>query len=597
MRYRSFYTFVSFCLLTTGLHAGTYPECRDAADNGRGYGDSFLCTKTSYCRKINDNWSENDNRKFWCTWQPDLIEHDGEQKFWSGINLGNVNFMPFSKAPYEFDLSPYSSALPASERKRLAVQSLLRKALKNLADHGTNSIRFWLHIDGSLSPSFSADPNDAGKQVVSGLEPELIHDLKWLLRESYKNGIYVNISLWSHDILAVRRLNPQQNRDRAVRMITDPAATDAYIQNALQPLLLAMKDCLTDCRDGKDFHDAVLSWEVLNEPEGVSWDWRLYHNYQYNLGQGTYYYYNPSAYDAQREYREVDYRSATYLKSQANNSLGVPYGGGFLHDCNEGDQCAQDSWRQGQEYFAKFDGHYFTSGEPGNLYFNEYMYHDVTNKYNSEYSFLLDQILNHGLQTVEVPLNNVLRFINRVAGTIHRVVPDAKVSVGAHSMPYTTDTPAIKGKIDHFESQPQNYYSDASLIAAGGDPLGTLDFYHAHGYPEWSDPEDKITRLISPFFQNKDFWELDKPLIVGEYWNLITGSHQRLKADDLIHLYYNNYAGAWGWAYFEVAEEPFNPGKPNKVVRTIRPHEMQKEFLPLLKKSKEALGTIIHTKK
>lgn len=101
-------------------------------------------------------------------------------------------------------------------------------------------------------------------------------DLKWLLRTAYlQHGLLVCISLWSHDILAVRRFNSVANRARAVHMMTDDAATAAYINAALLPMIKGLQDDAMS-PGGAPYTDAVLAWEVMNEPEGVSLYWRLY---------------------------------------------------------------------------------------------------------------------------------------------------------------------------------------------------------------------------------------------------------------------------------------------------------------------------------
>jgi hypothetical protein len=41
--------------------------------------------------------------------------------------------------------------------------------------------------------------------LATALEPEALEDLKWFLGESYASGLRVILSLWSHDILAVRK--------------------------------------------------------------------------------------------------------------------------------------------------------------------------------------------------------------------------------------------------------------------------------------------------------------------------------------------------------------------------------------------------------
>lgn len=72
---------------------------------------------------------------------------------------------------------------------------------------------------------------------------------------------------------------------------------------------------------------------------------------------------------------------------------------------------------------------------------------------------------------MQIPYTKVLRFINRVAGAIHRAAPGALVTVGAHSMPYTTDRemPDL-----WYPNAPMNYYSDDLLVSSRKGLVGFL---------------------------------------------------------------------------------------------------------------------------
>ncbi len=94
----------------------------------------------------------------------------------------------------------------------------------------------------------------------------------------------------------------------------------------------------------------------------------------------------------------------------------------------------------------------------------------------------------------------VQAFINRTAGAIHREAPGTLVTNGCWNIQFQTD---VNGLI--------NYYRDDQLIAAGGDPQGTLDFYSVHYYPQFSDES------VSPFHNPRSHWKLDKPLVIGEF--------------------------------------------------------------------------------
>jgi len=493
--------------------AGLNDDCRAVATNGAGYGTPFVYQGVTY-KKMNDDWAHNGAQEFWCRVesgngqqpqppqepaQPELFEHNGRKLFLVGENLGNVQFLPFDK-------SPYVHSGPE-------LKSILRASFQDLAASGANSFRFWLHIDGSQSPLWAVD-RGTGQTVVSGLPEDLVDDLKWLIKTAYlEYGLLVNVTLWSHDILAVRRMNPVENRARAMAMMESDLGTDKYIHNALIPMLRALKQPLSP-RTRQTYLDGVLSWEIFNEPEGIAKHWRLYWNYQYAMRYGEY--------DWKRE-------ALSYLDDRKRTEYAIDTG--------------SSSWTP-----IKYKGWYFVGTLDPAL--NLYLYKDVTDEYPSEWDFLKKAIVDDKLlSTEEVPYQKVMRFINRVAGAIHREVPGAKVSCGAHSMPYNTDV-AMPGLA--FDNAPFNYYSDQALIEAGQDPDGVMDFYQVHGYPEWTDASKD--NLLNMFLHTKPHWKLTKPLIVGEHWSLLTSTNQTVTPGHYEHLYDNGYAGVWGWAYFHVQE-------------------------------------------
>ncbi len=133
-------------------------------------------------------------------------------------------------------------------------------------------------------------------------------------------------------------------------------------------------------------------------------------------------------------------------------------------------------------------------------------------------------------------------FVNRLAGAIHRADPEALVTNGSWNLQVLTDVDGMT-----------NYYRDDRLIAAGGDAAGTLDFYSVHYYPEYFDER------TSPFHNPVTHWELDKPLVIGEFpakalMNLGMGYQPRTRLRNSIesytYLYENGYAGALAWRFY-----------------------------------------------
>ncbi|WP_051907913.1 CBM35 domain-containing protein [Flavimarina sp. Hel_I_48] len=270
---------------------------------------------------------------------------------------------------------------------------------------GGNTMRWWLHTNGSNSPQFDAAGN------VTGLDPNTIPNMRTVLDLAYNRGIAISMCLWSFDML-----QPQGQDQQVMKaLLEDPAITQTYIENALIPILEEIGD-----------HPAVLSWEIFNEPEGMT-----------------------------------------------------------------------------EEF---------------------------------------------GYTPVRTAIRNVQQFINLTVGAIHRTVPTAQVSSGAANFETMTD---IEGHT--------NYYRDDRLIAVGGDPLGTLDFYQVHYYPSNFDID------LSPFHRPADWWGLDKPIVIGEFPSraideVDAPSYTILEAYQLAYEY--GYAGSNAWDFrgfdggsFETARE------------------------------------------
>jgi len=181
---------------------------------------------------------------------------------------------------------------------------------------------------------------------------------------------------------------------------------------------------------------------------------------------------------------------------------------------------------------------------------------------------------------MHVPMATIQRFVNLCAGAIHRTDPDALVTSGAWSFFSLTDVPtlyaskisaevSLLGPAERSDMQARfaekyrmqltvdeivrhmqraslannNYYLDERLIAAGGDPDGTLDFYSVHYY-DWGGT------AISPFHHPAGRWGLSKPLVVAEFAMKTTFG---VPKDSLFEvLYRTNYAGALPWSWTDV---------------------------------------------
>ncbi len=180
-----------------------------------------------------------------------------------------------------------------------------------------------------------------------------------------------------------------------------------------------------------------------------------------------------------------------------------------------------------------------------------------------------------------VPMSAIQRFVNLCAGAIHRTDPSALITNGAWSFKALTDVAAapvpktvseisqlslaekqqitiqfnkkyrsslsideVMLKLQQVERLANfNFYSDGRLIAAGGDPDGTLDFYSVHYY-DWAGT------ALSPFHHPKSYWGLDKALVVAEF--AMKNTFGVLKTALFDTLYQTGYAGALPWSWTDV---------------------------------------------
>lgn len=338
-----------------------------------------------------------------------------DQELW--VNGSNVAWVNFAR-----DVGPGPTNLP-----------VFREMFRELHQAGGNSLRFWLHTTGATSPEFSGE-------LVVGPGEDTIDDLLDILNAAWDQEIGLMLTLWGHDMLRTT-IDPVLTA-RNKRLLTDPSALEAYISNALIPMVEAVGN-----------HPALLAWEVFNEPEGIS--------------------------------------------------------------------------------------------------------------------------IEHGWSDrVKVPMADIQRVTNRIAGAIHRAVPEAKVTTGAHGMYANSDVTLNKGRNteptaaipaslrEHMiskygaltESQMKerlfagaraqsfNYYRDDRLVAAGGDVDGTLDFYTIHYY-DWAQTAG------SPFHKDYSDWQLDKPMIIAEFFMIDTFG---VEWEDLYEtLFRRGYAGAMSWQWYD----------------------------------------------
>jgi Cellulase (glycosyl hydrolase family 5) len=129
-----------------------------------------------------------------------------------------------------------------------ATGSRLHYRGKEIFLSGANCARIWVHTDGSDSPQFD------GQGKVTGLSGHFLDDMQAVLDSAQTRGILVLFSIWS-----------ERMKNGHHELVTDTVRTRSYIDKALIPMVKRFKT-----------HPALVAWEVLNEPEGMTqaWGWK-----------------------------------------------------------------------------------------------------------------------------------------------------------------------------------------------------------------------------------------------------------------------------------------------------------------------------------
>ncbi len=127
-------------------------------------------------------------------------------------------------------------------------KAYFEQVMDSITLNGGNSLRWWLHTNGSVSPIFNSDGD------VTGIDDANIEAMKQVLDMAFDREIVISMCLWSFDMLQ----DQGQNRAHTRGILEDAVKTQTYIDNALIPILEKIGD-----------HPAIMTWEIFNEPEGM----------------------------------------------------------------------------------------------------------------------------------------------------------------------------------------------------------------------------------------------------------------------------------------------------------------------------------------
>jgi mannan endo-1,4-beta-mannosidase len=171
---------------------------------------------------------------------PNRIQHRGRELYLSGFNIAWFDF--------------------ARDVGQGIDETRLRQAVADLVAAGGNTLRWWIHTDGTTTPEWGG-PETA--RLVTGPGRACVADMRRALDIAAEQNVFIVPSLWSFDMLRNNDVRRPPVRDN-YRLLSEDAVLDSYIEHALVPMVRGLGD-----------HPALLAWELFNEPENMTEPWFL----------------------------------------------------------------------------------------------------------------------------------------------------------------------------------------------------------------------------------------------------------------------------------------------------------------------------------
>ncbi len=243
---------------------------------------------------------------------PDHIMYNGEKVYLSGFNVAWIDFAADFGAGFN--------------------EAKLREALVDVSSSGGNSLRWWLHTDGSKSPEWG---NVNGAQQVVGTGGTTIADLQKALDIAAEYNVYIVPALWSFDMLLDNsfRKTPTQNN---YQLLSNDDVLQSYLDNALVPMVKALNK-----------HPQLIAWELFNEPENMTETW---------FRERTEFYGGPIPTKAQLQRTQAKMAAAIHREALANGEVALVTTGSKSMGKYNSDVAGGSNWYSDEALIAAADG-------------------------------------------------------------------------------------------------------------------------------------------------------------------------------------------------------------------------------------------------
>ena len=135
----------------------------------------------------------------------------------------------------------------------LADWNAVTSELSTFHSEGVTTVRWWVFGDGRYSPVFNPDGTDAG------LNSGFLADIDHALQIASADHVKLLLTLVDQTMFNLAQVSGSVQLGGHADIVTDPAARQSFMDNALKPLLQHIA--------ASPYKDAVLGFDIINEPE------------------------------------------------------------------------------------------------------------------------------------------------------------------------------------------------------------------------------------------------------------------------------------------------------------------------------------------